>query len=318
MFFSVIVPVYNVEQYLRACVDSVLSQTFEDFELILVDDGSKDTSGLICDEYANKDPRVKVIHKTNGGQSTARNAGLREAGGEFAVFLDSDDFIFTNRFLEDLYTACAGTADVVLYRYFKYCQGRTEDCVSSLAGIDEYKKGELLEELVRRDAFFCSCWSKSIRLDLLRKYELYFDESLSCEDMDWYYSVVRCAENFRIIDAPYICYRQREGSVTSTFNIKSVLDYVFTLKKWGEEFEKIEDRILKRALLSSMAKLYCNLLVSYSRHMKELRPFKHEIFSFKYLLQFDLNPRTKLIGRCAKLVGLDLTCVLLNLYDKVR
>ena len=93
MYFSIIVPVYNVEKYLRECIDSILCQTFTDFELILVDDGSKDESGKICDEYAEKDNRIKVIHKENGGQSTARNCGVKESSGKYIVFLDSDDFI---------------------------------------------------------------------------------------------------------------------------------------------------------------------------------------------------------------------------------
>ncbi len=90
---SVIVPVYNAESTLQRCVDSILAQTFEDFELILINDGSKDQSGDICDEYAAKDSRVKVIHKPNGGVSSARNAGLRIAHGEYIAFIDSDDYI---------------------------------------------------------------------------------------------------------------------------------------------------------------------------------------------------------------------------------
>lgn len=88
---SVIVPVYNAERYLHRCVDSILSQTFSDFELLLINDGSKDSSGAICDEYAAKDPRVRVFHKENGGVSNARNTGLKEANSEFILFLDSDD-----------------------------------------------------------------------------------------------------------------------------------------------------------------------------------------------------------------------------------
>ena len=91
--FSVIVPVYNAEKTLQRCVDSILAQTFEDFELILINDGSKDQSGDICDEYAAKDSRVKTVHKTNGGVSSARNAGLRIAQGEYIAFIDSDDYI---------------------------------------------------------------------------------------------------------------------------------------------------------------------------------------------------------------------------------
>src|SRR5574344_1932751 len=90
---SIIVPVYQVENYIRQCVDSILAQTFTDFELILVDDGSKDESGRICDEYAKTDERVKVIHKENGGLSDARNRGLHQTIGNYFMFVDSDDYI---------------------------------------------------------------------------------------------------------------------------------------------------------------------------------------------------------------------------------
>ena len=90
---SVIVPVYNVEAYLVKCVESILNQTYPNLEVILVDDGSPDGSGAICDTFADKDSRVKVIHKPNGGLSSARNAGLEEASGEYITFVDSDDWI---------------------------------------------------------------------------------------------------------------------------------------------------------------------------------------------------------------------------------
>ena len=94
--FSVIVPVYKVEKYLDRCIGSILAQTFSDFELILIDDGSPDNSGQICDEYAGKENRIHVIHKENGGVSTARNAGLDIAPGKFIVFVDSDDEVASN------------------------------------------------------------------------------------------------------------------------------------------------------------------------------------------------------------------------------
>jgi len=94
--FSIIVPVYNVEQYINRCVDSILAQTYQNFELILVDDGSPDNSGKICDEYARKDSRIKVIHIPNGGVSNARNTGLDAASGDYIVFVDSDDWILPN------------------------------------------------------------------------------------------------------------------------------------------------------------------------------------------------------------------------------
>ncbi|MGM0167266.1 hypothetical protein IGI39_002246 [Enterococcus sp. AZ135] len=133
---SIIVPVYNVEKYLNKCVDSILNQTFKDFELILVDDGSPDNSGLICDEYAKKDSRVKVIHKENGGLSDARNAGIDVAKGKYLGFIDSDDyisedmyeFLYTNIVKEDadlsicgIYDVYKGKAPKILPQYREVC-----------------------------------------------------------------------------------------------------------------------------------------------------------------------------------------------------
>lgn len=318
MFFSVIVPVYNVEMYLKECIDSILSQSFEDFELILVDDGSKDSSGVICDEYANTDSRIKVIHKENGGQSTARNVGVKNANGKYAIFLDSDDFIADKNFFGDICDAAEENTDIILYRYCKYYGERISDCGISLANLDAEDKTNLLKGLVSRDAFFCSCWSKSTRLELLKNNGIEFDTNLSCEDMDWYYQVILAAKHFKVLDKPYIYYRQRENSVTSTFKIKSYEDYIFTLKKWSNIWKNAETEEEKNIMLATLAKLYCNLLISYSNHRKELKHYKKEIFAFKYLLNYDLNPRTKKINLSYKLFGLNITCMLLEIAQKVR
>ena len=318
MFFSVVVPVYNVEQYLKECVDSILSQTFKDFELILVNDGSKDSSPAICDEYAKKDSRVKVIHKENGGQSTARNKGIEAATGEFAVFIDSDDLFCDDHFFEDVKNAIDENTDIVVFRYCKYYGDRTDECGISLSGLNSDNKAEFLRDLVKRDAFFCSCWSKCTRMSILKENNIIFDTSLSCEDMDWYYNVVSKAENFKVIDKPYVYYRQRENSVTSSFKKKSITDYIFTIDKWSKEFNKIQDESEKEVMLSSLAKLYCNLLISYSRHTKELKDCKKAIFGFKWLLTYDLNPRTKIISKFGKMFGLGITCTLLKILEKVR
>ncbi len=319
MFFSVIVPVYNVEKYLKECVDSVLAQTFEDFELILVDDGSKDNSGAICDEYAQKDSRVKVIHKENGGQSTARNVGVKAASGEYAIFIDSDDIFCDADFFQDLKNKITEKTDIVVFRYCKYYEdGRTDDCGINLSDLDSSNKVDFLRELVRRDAFFCSCWSKCTRMSILKDNNIEFDTSLSCEDMDWYYNVVSKAENFEVIDKPYVYYRQRENSVTSSFNKKSITDYIYTVEKWSNEFKNIENASEREIMLSSLAKLYCNLIISYSRHPKELKDCKKDIFSFKWLLNYELNPRTKIISKFSKVFGLSVTCILLKIFEKVR
>lgn len=318
MFFSVIIPVYNVEKYLRECVDSVLSQTFTDFEVILVDDGSKDSSGTICDKYAAEDSRVKVIHKENGGQSTARNTGIKRSDGKFAIFLDSDDFISYNDFFSDLYSLIESDTDIVVFRYHKYYHDYVESVGASLADIECSNTLKVLEKLVKKDTFFCSCWSKTVSIEILKSNEIYFDELLSCEDMDWYYRVLQYAENFKVLDKECISYRQRENSVTSVFKKKSITDYIFTIEKWYTKINDIKDIEKKNILLSSLAKLYCNLLITYSRNKDKLKAEKNKIFSFKHLLKYNLNPRTNKFYKLSKLIGLNLTCTLINILDKVR
>ena len=318
MFFSVVVPVYNVEKYLRECVDSVLAQSFGDFELILVDDGSKDASGNICDEYAANDARVKVIHKENGGQSTARNKGIEAANGEFAIFLDSDDMICDKDFLLDVYNAAANN-DVVVFRYCKYYDdGRIDNCGIDLSHIACSEKVEFIRHLVKRDAFFCSCWSKATRMSILKNNNIAFDESLSCEDMDWYFNVVSKAERFTVIDKAYVYYRQRENSVTSTFKKKSITDYIYTIEKWRNAFYAIDDEREREVMLSALAKLYCNLLISYSRHSDKLKDCKKDILGFKDLLSHTMNPRTAKISKFSRIFGLGLTCYVLNILGKMR
>ena len=318
MFFSIIIPVYNVEKYLKECVDSVLNQTFCDFELILVNDGSTDQSGAICDEYAKTDSRIKVFHKENGGQSSARNMGVKNATGKYAVFLDSDDLFCDKNFLADIHTAAGPDTDIVVFKYSKYYGDRADNPTVSLNGITVTDKPALLRELVRRDAFFCSCWSKCTRLEILQKNNIEFNENLSCEDMDWYYNVVSFAKSFKVIDKPYVYYRQRENSVTSVFKEKSITDYIYTIKLWKTRFEALPDADEREVMLCSLAKLYCNLLISYSANSSLLKKQKKDIFSFKKLLSYNLNPRTKVISRFSKIFGLNITCLILKILQKVR
>lgn len=146
---SIIVPVYNVEKYLNRCLDSILNQTFTDFELILVDDGSTDNSGIICDEYKTKDNRIKVIHKENGGLSSARNAGLDIARGRYIGFVDSDDFISKDMYQILYNEAEKNKADMIMCE-FKKVDKNYEAINNNLykkSDIKLLKKDEILEDM---------------------------------------------------------------------------------------------------------------------------------------------------------------------------
>ena len=157
MFFSIVVPIYNVEKYLRQCVDSILSQTFTDYELILVNDGSNDGSGTICDDYAKQDSRITVVHKPNGGLSDARNAGTAVAKGEYIVYIDSDDYVISDDFLAEIYNQ-ANDADIVLYKHQKFMDGENQllPCTYSYAGVaEEETLAGKWKKLVAGDARHC-------------------------------------------------------------------------------------------------------------------------------------------------------------------
>lgn len=171
---SVIVPVYKAEAYLHRCVDSILAQTFQNFEVLLIDDGSPDRSGEICDEYAKKDSRVRVFHKKNGGVSSARQCGIDNALGEYTIHADPDDWVEPNM-LEELYEkAKEDDADMVICDFY-----------------EEHKKGQIYikqqpskldNQTVFRELFqqlHCSCWNKLIRLACYNNYKISFPKEMN-------------------------------------------------------------------------------------------------------------------------------------------
>lgn len=178
MKLSIVLPVYNAEKYIRRCVDSILSQTLQDLELLIVDDGSKDSSGLICDEYAKKNQRVRVIHQQNAGVSAARNAGINASTGEYIGFVDSDDWVEPEMFERLLSEAKATGADVVMCDATTvYSSGKTQaDTITQLSGNRILEKSDFTPSLLLEMAGSAwRCIYKNDRYSAkLRKYPLAF------------------------------------------------------------------------------------------------------------------------------------------------
>lgn len=215
---SVIVPVYNVEAYLPRCVDSILAQTYSNLEVILVDDGAKDASGAICDAYAAKDPRVKVIHKENGGLSSARNAGLDIALGEYIAFVDSDDWIEPDAYrhlLEvmekyDVRLVCGGRYDVD--------GGTGEKTVGLCPAKEEPISGEeLAGRIFLWDGCDSSACDKLYHRSVLENFR--YPEGKVCEDVPVTYKIVLAAEKAAMSDRPFYNYYHRPGSISMAFSI---------------------------------------------------------------------------------------------------
>lgn len=324
MFFSIILPVYNVEKYLTECVNSILAQTFKDYEIILVDDGSKDNSPTICDDFAKNYSQVKVIHKENGGQSTARNTGFDAACGEYVIFLDSDDFITDDNFFEDIYNKIQeNNSDIVLYKYSKYFDNTKalDKCTFSLSFAEDITDSdEMLEKLVRNDAYYGMAWIKAFRRKTAVDNNIEFDTNLVCEDMDWYFSLVLHADKISAIDKSYIAYRQREGSVTSSLKLRNLTDYIFTMEKWNKKLKEVDISERKRAaLLGALAKYYSNMFITYIRVAdKEKKAHIKRIKDISEILNYSMSSRPQQISKIYKLVGFTGVTAMLKILDKIK
>ena len=217
---SVIVPVYNVEKYLARCVDSILNQTFNDFELILVDDGSPDNSGKICDEYAERDSRVKVIHKQNGGVSSARNLGIKTSIGEFITFIDSDDWIEPKMF-EQLYNA-SENCDIIFCGFTSYSLRKTTTDVLPAAIVDNRQLADFYVNNNTGSLCFSTVWAKFYRTEIIKNNNLYFDAGIpSGEDTIFNLIACRYCQKAAFVEASLYNYERRNvGSATRKYFYK--------------------------------------------------------------------------------------------------
>ena len=219
---SVIVPVYRVEEYLERCVKSILSQTYENLEVILVDDGSPDQCPAICDACAEKDARVKVIHQENKGLSGARNAGIDAASGEYLAFVDSDDYV-SPHFIEELYQLLQDTGCAIGQCRFSYVKGDglVEEGDSAFC---IYRGESLMEQLYgpeEKATCFVVAWNKLYRAELFKETGSRYPEGRIHEDEATTYRLFHEAKKLAFLDrALYGYYTENGGSITSVFSEK--------------------------------------------------------------------------------------------------
>lgn len=277
---SIIVPIYNAQKTIERCIDSILNQDFSDFELILIDDGSKDNSGKICDTYVGKDQRVRVIHKENSGVSASRNLALREAKGEYLQFLDADDWITPNA--TRLLTESMETngCDMVIADFYRVIGER----LSHKGSIDEdgvLSREEFANNMMENpaDFYYGVLWNKLYKRSIIEKYQLCMNPKISwCEDFMFNLEYIRHCENIFVLQVPIYYYVKTKGSLVSqsmslTKTIKTkmmVFEYYNDFYKQvltEEEYEKkrlqiysyltdmASDEIVPPALISNSKKL---------------------------------------------------------------
>ena len=214
--FSFVVPVYNVEQYLGKCIESVLGQTYSDFELILVDDGSTDSSGKICDSYQEKDNRIHVIHKKNAGVSAARNVGIEQARGEYICFIDSDDWIESN-YLSEIKAEIADFDILFFGCVWHYEDGSVRSlCPPAVeCRTDIYDAVSLLLQNDMQVNYFGFTWNNVFRRDIIDRHHIRFVEHLPVSE-DEVFTLAYCnhAKTLKVVPSPLYHYLWKQQGLT--------------------------------------------------------------------------------------------------------
>lgn len=260
---SVIIPVYGVEKYIRQCLDSVINQTYKNLEIIIVNDGTKDNSMKIVEEYLD-DERIKVINKENGGLSSARNRGMEEATGEYISFVDSDDWLDLKMY-EELCSQI-NNENILIYRFFNYDDKKNK--ILKEKKLDSYFKNNLTENKYIYAKLPYSCWSKLYRREYLEKNKFKFLEILY-EDVFWNLQTIFLTKKIKFINKKYYFYRvNRDNSIMKMNKEAKEIKNIEFQKKQEKAYKTIYANIakfikLEKEKLSKGESLYLLLELKY-------------------------------------------------------
>ena len=302
---SIIVPVYNVEKYLQDCLDSILNQTFSDFELILVDDGSTDRSGEICDEAQKNDSRVRVIHQSNGGLSRARNAGTKLARGEYIAYIDSDDVVHPDYLRLLLNNLLESHADVSVCRYVRFKDKAPFEKEAEPASLTVISGNEAVELIVGAHLrYMITAWGKLYASEL--KDLLIYPEGKFHEDEFVTYKVFHQSNKVAVTACPLYGYRQNPNSITHFYSprhldgLEGIAESMNWLKGKGEDdlsalaakryllnieiqWYKAKKGRMDRPFLNSLVKRHENFYISH-REILKIATFKEKLMVYLFYL----------------------------------
>lgn len=315
--FSLIVPVYNSELYVDECIRSVLCQTYTNFEMILVDDGSTDGSGEICDKWSEVDARVIVFHQKNRGAAAARNSGIRKATGEYLIFLDSDDWWLTDSVLKEFSEKLEiEKVDVLSFNFCKSYSGKlSTPYFSDVSSI----RTDSLEEILDKDLWIASPWNKVISSYLFLKYDMYFIEGITSEDIDWCLRLAVNAHTFSYTNIVVLAYRQTSSSVSHNMNSTTLNCLIYNIEKCIEIVDSV-DIYKKKILLPYVSYQYGTLLYCVASSKEKDRStrsaLRKRITPYIYLLKYSNNPKIRALNVVNKLFGIRTTILMLSLMHK--
>lgn len=321
MKFSIIIPIYKVEKYLCECIDSVLKQKFKDYEIILVDDGSPDRCPQICDEYARNNNNIRVIHQTNAGLACARNAGIKEAKGEYIICIDSDDYLADCEVLQKIADKAKKSVDMVLYGYrklYESSQSYGEDVTPFL--MEPCSVKDMLKAVLSTDTYCGTAWTKAVRLELIHENNILFRPGMISEDIDWYLHLLCYAKTCDSINETALIYRQRPGSISHGAKLNSLTDNLWILEYWSDCIKeiKIDDRT-KDELMKVMAYYYANDLILYAGFPRKIAtPYRNRFKAKSFILDYAATPRAIQVKKFYAALGFDMTILALKVLLKFK
>lgn len=322
--FSVIVPVYNVERYLKQCIESILNQSFQNYEILLINDGSTDRSGLICDEYALKYSQIRVIHKVNSGLSDTRNLGVKKATSQYIIFIDSDDYIELDTFEKFNNKLEKYDNPDVLISQIKKVYGESEiryldyKLIGEL--INKSEKGDIIEWIFKKSDNTWPSVRYIVKRDLIDKYNLKFSSGYLHEDIDWTAQLFFYAETFTYSDFYWYNHRmEREGSITTSKTIQNILDTIKLVEiNINDDRYKDMETTLKEIIFERLVKSVFYSLNSYKFYDEDEKKIvakvlynKQEIFKYTKLLHH------KVFIYFSKIFGFEKGLDILNLIHKM-
>ena len=317
IILSIIVPVYNVEKYLSKCLESIINNYNEKIEVILVNDGSKDSSSLICDKYANNYKYISVVHKSNGGLSSARNCGINLSKGKYIWFVDSDDYI-KERSIDKIIEYSKEDSDVIISSYCEvYNNGKTID-----DNIEKDKKNLKAYEFFKSKGNISYAAYRFIcKRKFLLENNIFFVEGIYHEDEEWSPRILYKAKNFSVIPGTIYCYKaDNEGSIMNTPNSKKIYDKIYIIDIMNKRInEEIKDDSGKEFFLFRIEHILIsalNELILYNGVEKEklIQLIKERINILKNIN----NKKSRLVYITIKLFGINNVSRLLYLRNKVN
>lgn len=320
-FFSIIVPVYNIEKYLRECIESVLKQSFSDFELILVDDGASDSCPEICNNYAEANSCVKAIHKKNGGLSSARNCGIDNAEGKYIIFLDGDDYWNDKNALMQLYSkTCKRDFDAVMFGCTDWDMETDKKYISKseydIALLENSSKNDMLHYLLSKKMLPGGACIFCAKKSIIDENHIRFKEGVNGEDYDFVLEFFTSCEKISAIDNPFYVYRKgRSDSITASSFIKIINGITYTIDKWFEKAESFNNDIIKKDILNYIAFMYSTTIIILGKASnKDKKTAIEALKKHKYILKYGYWWQVKAIRLAVSLLGFRLSAALAKIY----